>query len=231
MTEPAFVFPPPPRPTLPVVGSSLLFPIRRVYCVGRNYADHAIEMGHDPSREPPFFFQKNADDVVGPGGDFPYPSRSEDVHHEVELVVALGRGGRDIAVADAFDAVFGYAVGLDMTRRDLQAVAKKLARPWEVAKAFDRSALSSAIRPAAVAGDLSRGSIRLTVDGTLRQHGDLDQMIWKIPEIIAELSALFPLAPGDLIYTGTPAGVGPIRRGEQLHAEVEGVGVLDATVT
>jgi fumarylpyruvate hydrolase len=230
MADETYAVPPPPRATLPVVGTDAVFPIHRVYCVGRNYADHAVEMGHDPDREPPFFFQKNPDDVTGPGVDFRYPARSGDVHHEVELVVALASGGRDIPVGRAMDHVFGYAVGLDMTRRDLQAAAKKAGRPWEVAKAFEGSAPCSAILPAPQAGDVSRSAVRVSVDGVLRQSGTVGQMIWSIPEIIAELSTLFPLAAGDLIFTGTPAGVGAVKRGDRLEATVEGVGALHVTV-
>ncbi len=215
--------------TLPIAGSDLLFPVHRVYCVGRNYADHAIEMGGDPNREPPFFFQKNPDNLFA-GDSFPYPSASNDVHHEIEMVVALKGGGVDIPVADALDCVWGYGVGLDMTRRDLQAKAKELARPWEVAKAFEQSAPCSPLVPAEKIGHPSRGLIRLDVNGERRQAGNLDQMIWKVPEMISYLSGLFRLAPGDVIMTGTPAGVGPVSRGDVLHAHVEGVGDLQVRV-
>ncbi|MBL8576635.1 MAG: fumarylacetoacetate hydrolase family protein [Mesorhizobium sp.] len=215
--------------TLPIAQSTLLFPVHRVYCVGRNYADHAIEMGGDPNREPPFFFQKNPDNLFA-GDSFPYPSASNDVHHEIEMVVALKGGGVDIPVADALDCVWGYAVGLDMTRRDLQAMAKELARPWEVAKAFEQSAPCSPLVAAEKIGHPSRGAIRLDVNGERRQAGDLDQMIWKVPEMISYLSGLFRLAPGDVIMTGTPAGVGPVSRGDVLHGRVDGVGGLDVMV-
>jgi fumarylpyruvate hydrolase len=228
--ETGFVVPPAPRPWLPVLGSADRFPVRRIYCVGRNYADHAIEMGGDPKREPPFFFQKNPESLVHDGGRFPYPRRSQDVHHEIELVVALGAGGSAVPVARALDLVFGYAVGLDMTRRDLQAEAKKLGRPWEVAKAFEHAAPCSALNPAAAIGHPDRGVIRLDVNGEERQEGDLSQMIWSVPEVIAELSTLFDLAPGDLIYTGTPAGVGPVRRGDALVGSIERVGRLAIAV-
>lgn len=225
----AYVIPPAPTPSLPVVGSTARFPVRRVYCVGRNYAAHAVEMGHNPDEEPPFFFQKNPDNV-SEGGDFNYPPASSDVHHEIELVAALGRGGRDIAVEDALDCVFGYGVALDMTRRDLQGEAKKMGRPWEVGKAFEGSAPCSALRPASEIGHPARGAIWLRVNGEMRQQGDLDQLIWKLPQVISILSGLFTLAPGDLIMTGTPAGVGPVARGDVLEGYVAGVGDLRVTV-
>ncbi|HEX6015167.1 MAG TPA: fumarylacetoacetate hydrolase family protein [Geminicoccaceae bacterium] len=225
-----FVVPPPPTVALPVAGETGLYPVRRVYCVGRNYAEHAREMGHDPDREEPFFFLKPPDALVL-DGRFPYPPRTKDVHHEVELVVALGGGGRDIPVERAAGCVYGYAVGLDMTRRDLQAAAKKAGRPWEVAKAFDASAPISPIVPVAKIGRLARGAIWLDVNGERRQSGDLGQLIWKIDETISYLSGLFELAPGDLIFTGTPAGVAAVRRGDRLHAHVDGVGDLEVEVT
>ena len=216
--------------TVPVVDSNTDFPVRRIYLVGRNYAAHAREMGHDPNREPPFFFQKPADAILLPGNDFPYPAKSSDVHHEMELVVALGNGGSDIAEADALAHVFGYAVGIDMTRRDLQGEAKKMGRPWEVGKAFECSAPISAIVPSASIGHPASGRVWLEVNGELRQEGDLNQLIWDIPETIACLSSLFTLAAGDLIFTGTPAGVGPIQKGDALRGGVEGVGELQLTV-
>ena len=223
------VFEPAPVVALPVRGSDRSFPVRRVYCVGRNYADHAVEMGHDPDREPPFFFQKNPDNLVT-DGVFPYPKASCDVHHEVELVVCIGKGGEDIAAEDALSHVYGYAVGLDMTRRDLQGEAKKLGRPWEVGKAFESSAPVSSIVPAEEIGHPQAGAIRLGVNGTLRQDGDINQMIWKVPEAISYLSGLFRLAPGDLIMTGTPAGVGPVLRGDHLDAHIDGIGDLAVEV-
>lgn len=226
----AYVIDPPPVATLPVAGSDDLFPIHRIYCVGRNYAEHAIEMGHDPDKEPPFFFQKNPDNVLPEGRDFPYPPMSSDVHHEIELVVALKSGGSEIPVEEALSHVYGYAVGIDMTRRDLQGEAKKLGRPWEVGKAFEHSAPCTAIHPAARIGHPDRGAIWLDVNGTRRQSGDLNQMIWKVPEMIAYLSRLFTLAPGDLIMSGTPAGVGPVARGDRLHGHVEGVADLRLAV-
>lgn len=221
-----WVIPAPTQPALAVQGQSARFPVRRVYCVGRNYADHAIEMGHDPNRESPFFFQKNPDAVVVPDGRFPYPVMSTDVHHEIELVVALASGGRDIPLESALDCVYGYAVGIDMTRRDLQAEAKKLGRPWEVGKSFEASAPCSALVPAARIGHPSSGLIWLEVNGERRQTGDLNQLIWKVPEVITTLSTLFTLAPGDLIFTGTPAGVGPVQRGDRITGGVAGVAEL-----
>lgn len=216
--------------TLPVAATSKLFPVRRIYCVGRNYAAHAVEMGGDPTREPPFFFQKNPDNILPDGAEFPYPPKSSDVHFEVELVIALGKGGADIAVADALDHVFGYAVGLDMTRRDLQGEAKDQRRPWEIAKAFEHSAPCGQIVPVSQLGHPTAGAITLDVNGTRRQTGDISQMIWKTPEIIATLSSLFTLAPGDLIFSGTPSGVGAIARGDVLAAHVAGVGELKISV-
>ena len=226
-----YVFTPPPRPSLPVKGTDRLFPVHRIYCVGRNYAEHAIEMGHDPTREPPFFFQKNPDNLVPGGGAFPYPGKTSDVHFEFELVVALGKGGTNIPVSRALEHVFGYAVGLDMTRRDLQGEAKKLGRPWDVGKAFEHSAPCSQIVPASAIGHPERGALRLMVNGTVKQDGDLGQMIWKVPEMISILSGLFALQPGDLIFSGTPAGVGAVKRGDRLEGSVEGVASLKVTVT
>ena len=218
-----YVFVPEPTPTIPVAGSDKLFPVRRIYCVGRNFADHAIEMGHDPDKEPPFFFQKNPDSIVPPGKDFPYPTESSDVHHEIELVVALKSGGTDIPLEKALDCVFGYGVGLDMTRRDLQGQAKKMGRPWETGKSFEASAPCSAIHPVSEVGHPTQGAIRVEVNGELRQEGDLNQMIWKVPEMISYLSRLFELRPGDVIFAGTPAGVGAVVRGDVMTGHVEGV--------
>jgi fumarylpyruvate hydrolase len=228
--DPSYIIAPAPRAALLVAGTPKLFPVHRIYCVGRNYAEHAIEMGHDPSREPPFFFQKNPDTLVMDGGVFQYPPKSQDVHHEIELVVALGAGGRDIKPADALKYVFGYAVGLDMTRRDLQGEAKKLGRPWEVGKAFEAAAPCSAIVRASEIGHPAKGEIALAVNDAERQRGDLGQMIWSVPEIIGHLSGLFELRAGDLIYTGTPSGVGPVQRGDRLKGSIAGVGTLSVTV-
>ena len=216
------LFAPPEPAVLSILDQDVVFPVHRVYAVGRNYAAHAVEMGHDPHVEPPFFFQKNPDDVFL-GREWPYPPATDDVHHEVEMLVALQTGGRDIPVARALDCVFGYGVGLDMTRRDRQGEAKKLGRPWEVGKAFAHSAPCGPLTPAARIGHPTHGLIRLEVDGEVRQEGDLAQMIWKVPEMIAHLSALFTLAPGDVIMTGTPSGVGPVERGDVVEGHVEGL--------
>ena len=224
-----YAFAPIALPTLPIQGSDKFFPIHRIYCVGRNYADHAVEMGHDPNKEPPFFFQKNADNVRT-DGTFPYPAASREVHFEVELVVALKSGGVDIEAADAMKHVFGYAVGIDMTRRDLQAEAKRLQRPWEIGKAFEHSAPCSALIMAQHVENASKGAIWLDVNGKRRQSGDLKQMIWDIPHQIAFLSGLFELGAGDLIFTGTPAGVGAITKGDRMHAHIDGVGDLEVRV-
>ncbi len=219
----------PPEPvTLPVTGGGR-FPVRRVYCIGRNYAAHAVEMGHDPDREPPFFFQKNPDNL-DPSGEFPYPSRTVDVHHEAELAVMLGAGGRDIPIPQALDRVFGYALALDMTRRDLQGAAKAAGRPWEIGKAFERSAPVGPVHPVAEVGHLAQGRIALMVNGDLRQEGDLAQMIWKVPEMISYLSEYFELKAGDVILSGTPAGVGPVVRGDVLVVEIAGLGAMTVRV-
>lgn len=226
----SYVFPPHAVPHLPIRNSGSVFPVHRIYCVGRNYADHAIEMGHDPNREAPFFFQKNPDTLVLSGGVFPYPDKTSDVHHEMEMVVALKSGGKDIPVEKALDHVFGYAVGLDMTRRDLQAEAKKAGRPWEIGKAFEYSAPCSAIVPAAEIGHPAKGAVWLKVNGAEKQKGNLDQLIWKVPEMISYLSGLFTLRAGDLIFSGTPAGVGPVQRGDRLSGGVDGLATLDLHV-
>jgi fumarylpyruvate hydrolase len=214
--------------TVAVEGRDAVFPVGRVFCVGRNYAEHAIEMGHDPDREPPFFFMKPADAVVPPGR-LPFPTQTEDLHYEVELVVALAGGGREIAEEDALDLVFGYGVGLDMTRRDMQAVAKKLGRPWDMAKGFDQSAPTGALRAADEIGHPTQGAVWLRVNGELRQEGDLDQQIWKVPETISYLSTLVTLRAGDLIMTGTPKGVGQAEPGDHLEGHIDGVGDLSIT--
>lgn len=224
-----FVIEKPPVVAIPVAGSDAKFPVRRVYCIGRNYAAHAIEMGHDPDREDPFFFQKNPDNV-DLTGEFPYPAHSEDVHHEVELIVALKSGGTNIPVDKALDHVYGYAVGLDMTRRDLQGVAKKMGRPWEIGKAFERSAPMGEIVPAAKIGHPDQGLVQLKVNGAVRQEGDLNQLIWKVPEMISYLSDYFELAAGDLIMSGTPSGVAAVQRGDVMECHVEHVGDLTVKV-
>lgn len=225
----ATVIPSPEPVLLDVAGASEQFPVRRVYCVGRNYADHAIEMGHDPSREAPFFFQKNADNAYN-GESFPYPPLSSNVHFEVELVMALSGGGTDIPAEEALSKVYGYGVGIDFTRRDLQDQMKKAGRSWEVAKAFEKSAPVSALVPASKIGHPQDGAIWLEVNGSRKQDGNLNQMIWKLPEIIAELSKQFELAAGDIIMTGTPAGVGAIVKGDKVTCGVAGVGELSLTV-
>jgi fumarylpyruvate hydrolase len=223
-----YVIEQPPQAFVPVEGEDAVFPVRRIWCIGRNYADHAREMGHDPDREPPFFFAKPADAVV-PGGMLPFPSQTKDLHHEIEMVVAIGKGGHDIAVERALDHVYGYAVGLDMTRRDIQSEAKKLARPWELSKGFDQSCPISPIRTAAKIGHPTRGRIEVSVNGKVQQTGDLSQMIWNVPESIAYLSRFVALAPGDLIMTGTPAGVSAVKPGDSLHGTCEAVGEVDVT--
>ena len=224
------VIAPPAAPALKVRGSDQTFPVRRVYCIGRNYAEHAIEMGHDPNKEPPFFFQKNPDNVILAGETFPYPPLTNDLHFEIELIVALGKGGSSIPTAKALEHVYGYAVGLDMTRRDLQTQAKDLQRPWEVGKAFEKSAPIGEIVRASEIGHPDRGAFWLDVDGKRRQTGDLNQLIWKVPEVIQHLSALFELAPGDIIMSGTPAGVGAVKTGEVMHGHVDGVGDIKVPV-
>ena len=224
----SYVFDPPAQPSVAVVGSPDRFPVRRIFCVGRNYAAHAREMGAD-DREPPFFFGKPADAVVESPAAIPYPSDTADLHHEIELVCAIGRGGSDIPVERALEHVFGYAVGIDLTRRDRQAEAKKAGKPWDVAKGFDRSAPISAIRRADGVHP-REGRIWLAVDGEVRQDGDLADMIWTVPETIAALSRSFDLKPGDLIYTGTPEGVGAVGRGQILTGGVDGVGEIEIRV-
>jgi fumarylpyruvate hydrolase len=218
-----------PQPALPIAGSDLRFPVGRIYCVGRNYADHAREMGHDPDREPPFFFMKPADAIVPNGASLAYPVGTKDCHHEIELVVAIGTGGRDIEVEHALAHVWGYGVGLDMTRRDLQGEAKKLGRPWEMGKSFDESAPMTALAAAAEIGHPAKGAIWLKINGAVRQQGDLGMQIWNVQEQIAYLSRLVTLKPGDLIMTGTPAGVGPVVRGDRLEGHIDGVGDLSVT--
>ena len=218
-----------PVPSLPVEGSDMRFPVGRIYCVGRNYAEHAKEMGHDPNREPPFFFMKAANSIVQNGSEIGYPVASKDVHHEIEMVVAIARGGKNIPVEKALEHVWGYGVGLDMTRRDIQGEAKKLGRPWEMGKSFDESAPVTALKPASQIGHPAKGAIWLKVNGQMKQQGDLSQQIWSVPEQIAYLSNLITLQPGDLIFSGTPAGVGPVVAGDKLEGHVDGVGDLKIT--
>lgn len=224
-----FAIQPPSIPSMPVAGSTQVFPVRRVYCIGRNYAAHTIEMGGDPDRDPPFFFQKNPDNLDA-SGEFPYPVKSTDVHHELEMIVALKSGGTDIPVERALEHVYGYGIGLDMTRRDLQGEAKDLRRPWEIGKAFERSAPCGPLHPVSAVGHPAKGAVELLVNGETRQRGDLDQMIWKVPEMIAYLSEYFELAAGDVIMSGTPSGVGPVVRGDAMEGRIEGLGVLTVRV-
>jgi fumarylpyruvate hydrolase len=226
----SYEFAPPMAPTVEIAGGSARFPVHRIYCVGRNYAAHAREMGMDPEREPPFFFSKPADAVTANGAGVPYPPRTSNLHHEIELVVAIGEGGRDIPVANALAHVFGYAVGNDLTRRDLQFAAREKGQPWDVSKGFDHSAPITAIRRVADVGHLARGAIWIEVNGEPRQRADLCEMIWSVPEIVSELSALFELKPGDLIFTGTPAGVGPVVRGDSLVGGIDGLDTLRNTI-
>ena len=218
-------------PTLPVADSDTAFPVRRIYCVGRNYAAHAREMGHDPDREPPFFFAKPADSIVPNGGDITYPVATQNLHPEIELVVALGQGGWNIPVGKANNFIYGYSVGLDLTRRDMQGVAKDMGRPWDLSKGFDNAAPISAVRPVSETGILESGVISLTVNGKLRQKGNLADMIWNVPETINCLSGLIELKPGDLIFTGTPAGVAGIERGDVLVGHVDGLDDLHVVLT
>jgi fumarylpyruvate hydrolase len=219
----------PGTPTLPVAESNLQFPAGRIYCVGRNYAEHAREMGHDPDREPPFFFMKPADAIVMSGSTIPYPRMTKDLHHEIEMIVAIGKGGSDIPADSALEHVFGYGVGLDMTRRDLQGEAKKMGRPWEMGKAFDNSAPCTALKTVAMVGHPAKGAIWLKVNGAFTQQGDLSAMIWSVPETISYLSKLVTLRAGDIIMSGTPAGVGPVQPGDTLEGHVDGVGDLTLT--
>jgi fumarylpyruvate hydrolase len=220
----------PPVPAVPVRGGGL-FPVRRIFCVGRNYAAHAREMGHDPDREPPFFFTKPADSILTGGADMPYPTATEALHHEVELVVAIGTGGASISAARATDHIWGYAAGLDMTRRDLQGDAKKMGRPWDMGKAFDYSAPIGDLVPASALGKYETGHIRLEVNGAARQEGDIADMIWNVAEVIAALSRLVRLEPGDLIFTGTPEGVAAVTAGDVLEGFISGLPPVRTRIT
>ena len=227
----SYVLAPADPPSVAVAGSDQRFPVRRIFCVGRNYAEHAREMGKDPDREPPFFFTKPADAVVDDGASVPYPKLTENLHHEAELVVAIGTGGDAIAEADALDHVWGYAVGNDLTRRDLQQVAKDMSRPWDWGKAFDNSAVVGPLHPVSAVGHLPSGAITLSVNGQVRQQGDLSDMIWSVPEIISILSDAVTLKPGDLIMTGTPAGVAALVPGDVCEVAIAGLGTLITTIT
>ena len=224
-----YVIPHPPQAAIPIAGTSKYFPVRRLWCVGRNYVEHIKEMRQDV-REPPFFFAKPADALVADGGTVPYPSLTKDMHHEVELVVALKGGGRNIKTEKALDCIYGYGVGIDLTRRDLQIASRDIKRPWEIGKAFDHSAPCGPLRDAAEIGHPSKGRITLKVNGKVRQDGDLGQMIWNVPEIISKLSEMVELAPGDIIMTGTPSGVAATVAGDKIECEIEGVGTLHVNI-
>ena len=224
-----FSFAPALQPHISIAGSNQLFPVRRVYCIGRNYAEHAVEMGHDPKTSPPFFFQKNPNNV-NETGNFIYPSHSNDVHHEIEMIVALRSGGSNIDVSQADTHIFGYSIGLDMTRRDLQAEMKRLGRPWEVSKAVEGSAPTSQLHLREEKGFIKSGSIELRVNGQIKQESDLNKMIWSVSEQISILSEFYELAAGDIIMTGTPAGVGPVQKGDVMLGSIEGLGELTVTV-
>ena len=225
----SYVITPAPQPSIAVAGTGQAFPVRRIWCVGRNYEEHIKEMGHDV-RDPPFFFSQPADAIVPDGGTSPYPSLTRDMHHEVELVVALKSGGRNIPLAKALDCIYGYGVGIDLTRRDLQIASRDMKRPWEIGKAFDHSAPCGPLQPAAKIGHPAKGYIRLKCNGTVRQDGDLAQMIWNVPEVIMKLSEMVELAAGDIIMTGTPSGVAATVAGDKLECEIEGVGKLTVTI-
>lgn len=220
----SFIFPPAPTPSVAIAGSTDRIPVRRIFCVGRNYAAHAIEMGKDPDRDPPFFFTKPADAVVEDGQTIPYPPETENFHYEAELIAVIGTGGRNIAQADALDHVWGYAVGNDLTRRDLQLEAREKGRPWDWGKAFDRSAVIGPVHAASDVGHPAKGAIRLMVNGQPRQDADLAELIWSVPEVVSIISQSIELRPGDLIMTGTPAGVGPLLEGDTCVVEIEGLG-------
>jgi fumarylpyruvate hydrolase len=226
----AYVFTPPPRPSVAVAGDDRRFPVRRIFCVALNYADHAREMGKDPGAEPPFFFTKPADAIVANDATIPFPSLTNDLHHEIELVVALQAGGENIDPARALDFVYGYAAGIDLTRRDLQTAARNAGQPWDMSKGFDNSAPVGAIRTATEIGHPTAGRIALSVNGAPRQQGDLSDLIWSVPQIIAALSAHVALAAGDLIFTGTPSGVGAMRPGDVAEGEIAGVGAVRVTL-
>jgi fumarylpyruvate hydrolase len=224
-----YVIPPPRQAVIAVAGTDKVFPVRRIWCVGRNYEEHIREMGHDV-RDPPFFFAKPADAIVPDGSTVPYPPLTKDMHHEVELVVALKSGGRSIKLERALDCIFGYCVGIDLTRRDLQIASRDMKRPWEIGKAFDASAPCGSLQPAEKIGHPKKGRIRLSVNGEIRQDGDLAQLIWNVPEVIVKLSEMVELAGGDVIMTGTPSGVAATVAGDRIECEIEGVGKLNVTI-
>jgi fumarylpyruvate hydrolase len=225
-----YVIEPPATPSIAVAGSNARFPVRRIFCAGRNYAAHAREMGKDPDREPPFFFSKPADAVVDDGATVPYPPQTDNLHYEAELVVAIGKGGVDIDERDALEHVWGYAIGNELTRRDLQLAARDMGRPWDLGKGFDHSAVCGPVHPVDAVGHVLEGRLSLSVNGEVRQDADLRDMIWDVPEQIAILSRTMELKPGDLIYSGTPAGVGAIVPGDLCTVEIEGLGRLTTTI-
>lgn len=225
-----YVFTPPAIPSVAVAGTDARFPVRRIFCVGRNYAEHTREMGHDPDRDPPFFFGKPPSEIAHDGEAIDFPPETQDLHYEGEMVVALGSGGRDISQDNALGHVWGYGVGNDLTRRDVQGVAKKMGRPWDWGKGFDKSAVIGPITPVATSGHIDKGYVRSWVNGELRQDGDVTQMIWSLPEIISFISHSMRLAAGDLILTGTPAGVGKLEPGDEIRVSVEGLGDLTNTL-
>ncbi len=228
----SYVITPEEQPALPIEGSDDLFPVRRIYCVGRNYRAHAIEMGSDPDRDPPFFFMKPADAIVQNGATIPYPPKTNNFHHEIELVAAIGKGGANIPEKSALDHVWGYGVGIDLTRRDLQMAAREIGRPWDMGKGFDKSAPCTALKPVSVVGhpDTTDAAIWIKVNGEIKQQSTLDLHIWNVAETIAYLSELVELAPGDLIYMGTPDGVGPVAAGETMEGHIDGVGDITIKV-
>lgn len=226
----ALLFAPPPQPTVAVIGETARFPVGRIFCVGRNYADHAKEMGAEIDRESPFYFIKHSASLTATGATVPYPQGTKDFHHEMEFVVAIGAPAFDIPEDRAMEAVYGYAAGLDMTRRDLQAAAKAKAKPWDFAKNFERAAVIAPIVKKADFGAIGRQTITLAVDGATRQSSHLDDMVWSVPELVSHLSRFYRLAPGDLIYTGTPAGVGPVVPGNRIHGEIEGLPPVELTI-
>lgn len=225
-----FAFPPPLPPSVAIDGSAERFPVRRIFCVGRNYAEHAREMGGKPESEPPFFFMKPADAAIDSGSAIAYPPLTKDLHHEVELVAAIGQGGFDVSPEAALDLVYGYAVGIDLTRRDLQKILREAGRPWDWAKGFDQSAPCGPLKRISETGHLSRGAITLTVNGMVRQRGDLADMVWSVGDVISAISRSMSLQPGDLVFTGTPSGVGPIQIGDELKGDVAGLPPLTITI-
>jgi len=230
MSEESFLFPPPPRPSVAIAGETRRFPVRRIFCVALNYADHAREMGKEPGAEPPFFFTKPADAIVADGATIPFPSMTSDFHHEIELVAALFAGGADIPKARALDCVVAYGAGVDLTRRDLQTSARKAGRPWDLSKGFDFSAPLGALALVSRIGHPKTGRIALSVNGAVKQQGDLGDMIWDVADVISELSRYVSLAAGDLIFTGTPSGVGPLAPGDRVEGSIAGVGELCVNV-